>query len=632
MRLAHAVAALCLALGMLLSAGCASLPAPATPPADTEAAKPAANDEFSLVTPQEFEQQSPTLGVRIDIDAPADLKALLEKHLDLVRLGKIVRDDVDDTEWSRLIDASPAQVRELLQTEGYFAPQVSLERAPGRAQGQPDVVRLKVTPGPRAKVSRVTLEAEGELERGAAAGEPHAVATLAQLRGAWALPAGSDFRNPAWSEAKASSLARLRAAGYANAAWAGTGAAVDTQSGEVRVFVVVDSGPLYRYGSLQIEGLVAHDAATVAVLLATRRGAPVTETLLLDFQERLQKSGLFENINVTLDPDPASAAQARIVARLRESALQVYTFGLGVSANTGARASVEHLYKRVFGFAASSRVKIELGVKRQAWDAEISGHPVEGLYRNLIGGAVERLLSDNDVVLAQRVRVGRSQDTQRIERLFYAEAERSLRKTTAGDRNNAFALSLNFHGGWRNLDSIVLPTDGETLAIQLGSGRSHGTDATAGYYGRAYGRLTVYRPLGRTWYGQARLELGRVFLRSNMVVPESHKWRVGGDDSVRGYTYRSLGPQVDGAVGSGIIMMTGSAELARPLMASLPSLWGAVFMDVGNAANSVQALKPAWGAGVGVRWRSPVGPLRLDWAYGREVRKSRIHFSVGIAF
>jgi translocation and assembly module TamA len=35
---------------------------------------------------------------------------------------------------------------------------------------------------------------------------------------------------------------------------------------------------------------------------------------------------------------------------------------------------------------------------------------------------------------------------------------------------------------------------------------------------------------------------------------------------------------------------------------------------------------------VGVRWRSPVGPLRLDWAYGREVRKSRIHFSVGIAF
>jgi translocation and assembly module TamA len=394
----------------------------------------------------------------------------------------------------------------------------------------------------------------------------------------------------------------------------------------------VDSGPLFRYGSLQIEGLVVHDPETVGVLLAAKRGAPVTETLLLDFQERLQKSGLFESVNVTLDTDPGQAAQAHIVARLRESALQVYTFGLGVSANTGARASVEHLYRRVFGFAASSRVKIELGVKRQAWDAEISGHPVDGLYRNLIGGAVERLVSDDDVVLAQRVRIGRAQDTQRIERLFYAEAERSLRRTYAGDRNNAFALSLNFHGGWRALDSIVLPTDGETLAIQVGAGRSHGTDASSGFYGRTYGRLTVYRPLGRTWYGQARLELGRVFLRSDMVVPESHKWRVGGDDSVRGYSYRSLGPQVDGAVGSGITMMTGSLELARPISASMPSLWGAMFVDIGNAANSLRALKPAWGAGVGIRWRSPVGPLRLDWAYGREAHSARLHFSVGIAF
>ena len=632
MSLQRALAALGVALWVLLQAGCASLTGADKPPAAAAAAKPSADAGFALVTPQEFEQQSPTLGVNIEIDAPAELQALLEKHLDLVRLGKIVRDEVDDTEWSRLIDAAPTQVRELLQTEGYFAPEVSLERAPGRGQGQPDLVRLKVVPGPRAKVSRVTIEAEGELERGAAAGDPHAVATLEQLRKAWALPAGSDFRNPDWSEAKASALARLRAAGYANAAWSGTGAAVNTESNEVRVFVVVDSGPLFRYGSLNIEGLVVHDPETVGVLLAARRGAPVTETLLLDFQERLQKSGLFESVNVTLDTDPAQAAQAHIVARLRESALQVYTFGLGVSANTGARASVEHLYRRVFGFAASSRVKIELGVKRQAWDAEISGHPVDGLYRNLIGGAVERLVSDDDVVLAQRVRIGRAQDTQRIERLFYAEAERSLRRTDAGDRNNAFALSLNFHGGWRALDSIVLPTDGETLAIQVGAGRSHGTDASSGFYGRTYGRLTVYRPLGRTWYGQARLELGRVFLRSDMVVPESHKWRVGGDDSVRGYSYRSLGPQVDGAVGSGITMMTGSLELARPISASMPSLWGAMFVDIGNAANSLRALKPAWGAGVGIRWRSPVGPLRLDWAYGREAHSARLHFSVGIAF
>jgi translocation and assembly module TamA len=620
------------ALGLVavgLLGGCAALSGSEAPAKDNKAP---AGDAFSLVTPQEFEQQSPTLGVRIEIEAPPELKALLERHLDLVRLGRIERDDVDDTEWARLIDASPLQVRELLQTEGYFAPQVRIERAPGRAIGQADRVTLTVVPGARARVARLTLEAEGELERGAAQSEPYAVAAMEQWRKSWDLPVGADFRNPSWGEAKSAALARLRAAGYATATWIGTSADVDVERNEVRLFLVVDSGPLFRLGPLQIEGLVAQDPTTVRNLAYTKRGVPVTETLLLDFQERLQKSGLFETVNVTLDPDPARAAEAPVLVRLREAPLQVYTFGVGFSANTGARASVEHLYRRVFGLPASSKVKIEVGELRQAWDAEISGRPDERLYRNLVGGAVERLVSDTDVVLAQRLRLGRTQDTQRIERLFYAEAERSSRRTLAGDRNDALAVSANFHGGWRDLDSVLLPTFGETLAIQVGVGQSSGTDADRGPFGRVYGRLTVYRPLGRTWYGQARLELGRVLLGSNMVVPESLKWRAGGDDSVRGYSFRSLGPVVDGAVGSGLVLFTSSVEVARPILDSMPTLWGALFVDAGNAAASLSTLKPVYGVGLGVRWRSPVGPLRLDWAYGSETRKGRIHFSVGIAF
>jgi translocation and assembly module TamA len=606
------------------------------PPRTGEAAPPkpaaTANEAFALVTPQEFEQQSPTLGVKIEIVAPQALKELLERHLDVVRLGRIERDDVDDTEWARLIDASPAQVRELLQTEGYFSPVVRIERTPGRGSGQADEVRLTVEPGARAKVTRVTLEAEGGLERGASAADPYAAGILAQFRRQWELPVGSDFRNPAWNAAKAAAVARLRAAGYATAAWSGTGADVHVERNEVRLFLVVDSGPLFRLGELQIEGLAAQDPQTVLNLAYTKKGVPVTETLLLDFQERLQKSGLFETVNVTLDPDPAQADRAQVQVRVREAPLQVYTFGLGFGANTGEYASIEHQYRRVFGLPASSRLKIKVGQKEQAWDAEISSRPNAGLYRNLIGGAVERLVSDNDVVLAQRVRLGRTQDTQRVERLFYTEAERSSRRTNAGDRNDAMALSVNFHGGWRDLDSVILPTMGETLAIQVGVGQSSGTDADRGLFGRLYGRLTVYRPLGRAWYGHARLELGRVLLGDRMVVPESMKWRAGGDESVRGYAFRTLGPIVDGAIGSGAVLFTSSLEVARPISDSMPSLWGAVFFDAGQTATSLSNLKPVYGTGLGVRWRSPVGPLRLDWAYGSETRKGRFHFSIGIAF
>ncbi len=614
----------------LLAAGCAG-----TPKSDTLAAAAArtdAADTFSLVSESEFEQQSPTLGVRLEIDAPGPLKALLERHLDLVRLGSLGGDDIDDTEWARLIDASPTQVRDLLQTEGYFAPVVRIERTPGRGNNERDLVRLSVDPGPRARISRVTIEAEGELERAATAGDGYGEATLAALRKEWELPVGAEFRNAGWSDAKAAALSRLRSAGYASAVWAGTGAAVDAAKNEVRLFLVVDSGPLYRLGPLQIEGLVAQDAETVRNLAYTRGGVPVTESLLLDFQERLQKSGLFETVAVTLEPDVSQAAAAPVTVRVRETPLQSYTFGVGVSANTGPRFSVEQQLRRPFGLPVSSSLKIEIGQKRQAWDGELSTRADERLYRNLLGAAVERLRSDSDVVLSQRVRLGRTQDTQRIERLGFVEWERSSRRTNAGERADAVAVSLNFHGGWRDLDSVVLPTTGETLSAQLGIGRSHGTDAKTGIFGRTYGRLTVYRPLGRTLYGQARLEVGRVFLEPGMVVPESLRWRAGGDESVRGYSYRELGPVVDGAVGSGETILTGSLELARPITAAMPSLLGAIFVDGGNAATSFGQLEPVYGYGFGVRWRSPVGPLRIDLAWAQNVSTPRLHFSIGIAF
>ncbi|HSM21956.1 MAG TPA: BamA/TamA family outer membrane protein, partial [Rubrivivax sp.] len=555
-------------LALLLCSGCAMLaPGPETPA--SEAAAPAGS---GAVRSGADEQQTPTLGVSVEIVAPPPLDALLERHLDLVRLGGMTRVDIDDTEWSRLIDATPAQVAELLQTEGYFTPRVTHGRAPGRAAGQPDLVRLEVDPGERARVSRVTIEAQGDLERGAAAGEAHAVATLEALRRNWELPAGRAFRNPDWSSAKSSALGQLRAAGYAAATWTGTGAEVDVPRNEVRLFLVAESGPLFRYGELRIEGLVAHDAETVAHLANTPRGTPVTETLLLDFQERLIKSGLFENVNVTLDPDPARADEARIVARLREGPLQVYTFGVGVSSNNGPRVSVEHAYRRVFGWAASARNKIEWAELRQAWDGELSSHTRDGLRRNLVGAAIENLESDSDTVLSQRVRVGRSDDTQRFERLYFVEAERSKRTTIEDLRTDALAVSLNYHAVLRRLDSVILPTRGYTLNLQSGVGRSDGTNASPGNFARAYGRLTVYQPLGGSWFGQVRLEAGEIFLREGMVVPESQKWRAGGDESVRGYAYRSLGPEVGGSVGGGTSVLTTSIEVARPFLSSMPSL------------------------------------------------------------
>ena len=101
---------------------------------------------------------------------------------------------------------------------------------------------------------------------------------------------------------------------------------------------------------------------------------------------------------------------------------------------------------------------------------------------------------------------------------------------------------------------------------------------------------------------------------------------------MRGYGYRTLGPTVNGAVVGGRVLFTGSVEVEHPLTERLPALLGAVFVDAGNAADRWTELRPVVGYGVGLHYRSPVGPLRLDLAYGQDARQLRLHLSVGVTF
>ena len=101
---------------------------------------------------------------------------------------------------------------------------------------------------------------------------------------------------------------------------------------------------------------------------------------------------------------------------------------------------------------------------------------------------------------------------------------------------------------------------------------------------------------------------------------------------MRGYGYRDLGPKVNGATVGGRVLLTGSIEAEHPIISRLPALLGAVFIDAGNAADRWSEMRPVLGYGVGVHFRSPVGVLRLDLAYGQDVGSFRVHFSVGVVY
>ena len=623
-----ACAALLATAAVVAMTGCAALPF-GLDKSSNDAATPPAAAAPAAATRAEY---------RFDVRAPDPLRALLLNYLDLARFQNApAADSVDATELERLLRAAPAQARGLLETEGYFNAEVSATRD-GTQDGLP-LLRLTVEPGPRATVQAFSIEAVGDLQTAAAAGDANAVREIEALRERWPLRPGDAFRQGAWSDAKAATLARVRADGYAAATWRDTNARVDAPANHADLTVVLDSGPLYRLGPLLIDGLSRYDEAAIRELATFGPGDPYSEKALLDFQERLQKLGLFEGAAVDLDADPQTASAAPVRVRVKELTRQQATLGLGYSANTGPRLSLEHTDRRVFGQRLIAKNKLQFGPENKLWEGELSSYPLEGLYRNLISGSASQLKADDQQVTSWNARIGRTQDTPRIERLYFGELTHARIDGGAITRQ-ADAASLAYHWVFRDLDNVLLPTQGVTASAQVRAGYARGNqsvlgeplETSKGPFSRLYARLTWYRPFGADWYGTARVEAGEVFSRSAIGIPDTLLFRAGGDESVRGYGYRSLGPTLAGETVSARTLLTGSLEVARPISPKYPAVWWAAFIDAGNAADRWVDLKPAVGYGVGLRWRSPVGPLKVDLAYGQQVKQVRVHLSVGIAF
>ncbi|MFL6697254.1 MAG: autotransporter assembly complex protein TamA, partial [Vitreoscilla sp.] len=513
----------------------------------------------------------------------------------------------------------------------------------------PHRILIKLVPGEPATVGRFTLEFDGELARQAESGDAKALELEGRLRDEWELQRGQVFRNRNWDGAKAQTLSALRNEGYAAAIWTGTAAQVDPATNQARLFLVADTGPRFLAGDLVVEGMERQPERNVRLLAGFGPGTPLTQRRLLDYQDRLQKTGLFDQVAVIYDPDPTQAAHAKVTVRVHEQSLQQATVAVGYNSLSKARITLEHTDRKIFGLPATLGNKLQLGKQIKAWDASLATHPAESFHSWIVGASLSRILTTGDDVKAGALRFGRTQTSNALDRTTFAQFERSVQCSTADAKAfpevgrycvDARALSLNQANVWRNVDSVILPTEGYSLSGQIGVGEAGGPPSkefdpagTYGPYTRLYGRVTKYWPLPDSFHLQVRLELGQIIVKDHVAMPDAEQWRAGGEDSVRGYDWRSLAPRdrFNNIVG-GNALATGSIELAHPVSESLPSVWWATFVDAGGAASRFNDFSAGRGYGAGIRWRSPVGPLKIDLSKGKHIHHLHLDLSVGVVF
>jgi len=603
----------------------AAAPAPAASAPEAAASEPAA------------EAAAPAVAWQLQIEAPTELRALLAQHLDLARFQRAGEAErITRAELSRLVAATPAQARSLAETLGYFSAEARARFVGGERAGQPTQVQVLVTPGPRTQVHAVRLEFEGPLSVAAEGGDATATELVGQIRQGWSLQPGAPFAQPSWSSAKNAALTKLRAEGYLAAALSGSTAQVDAPNTQAELYVVIDSGPLFHFGKLEVEGLNQVKQDVIDNLAPFGPGAPYREQVLLDFQDRLVKTALFDSVAVVVEPETERAQSLPVHVRLRERPRHQLTLGVGVSDLTGPRVTLEHAQQNVFGLPWQSKTKLELGRTQSGLQLDLISHPNADLWRDLGSVAASRAENTGLVVKSQRARIGRSQDSENIDRLYYLEWQHATSEPdpgTTGAFDEASSVTGNYQWIWRDLDSPVLPTRGLSATVETGAGYAFSATEDSGRFARVRARITAYWPFGDAWYAQVRGEAGQVFAGDNVTVPFTLLFRAGGDESVRGYGYQSLGPvDLTGRAVGGRVLAAGSLELARPFSSKSPAWLGAVFLDAGDAAERWENFSGAMGYGVGVRWRSPVGPLRIDLAYGEKTHKVRLHFSVGVVF
>jgi translocation and assembly module TamA len=554
---------------------------------------------------------------QVSLDVPETLRPLLEEHLELFRLGD--RPGLDEEFVAHLAARSASDVRDLLATAGHFTPEV---RVDSRRENGLLAVNIRVEPGPQAVVAAADVRIVGAIESEAAD-----AARVKRLVERWRLRPGTPFRQSSWDAAKDALLRALLLDGYPAARISESRAEVDVDAARVSLTVVVDSGPLFRYGETVIEGLQRYPRTLLDNLRRYHPGQRYSHEDLLRYQSALQGSGFFRSVSVAIDPDTSRAAAAAVRVIVVENPAMKIDLGAGLSTDSGPRGEFTFTRYNSFQPGWQSTTRLRADRKEQTFSSDITLLPEPGDWRNRLG--VEASRSDIEDLVTRRFgliaqRAWRSPEREHDWSLKFQAEEQSV---TAGPVDNLNALTLNYSWTRRRVDDLLRPRRGHLVNLQLG-GASAALLSTRSF-SRAYGRGLYILPLSRRDRIHLRGEAGAVWSDAREGLPSEFLFRAGGDQSVRGYDYQSLGVRQGNAVVGGRFLAVATLEYQRDLTRD----WGmAVFADAGNAADTPSSLKPALGYGAGLRWMTPAGALNLDLARGRDTGQLRLHFTLGARF
>lgn len=523
--------------------------------------------------------------------------------------------DRDEEALLRFSRGAEEQARKAAQALGYYQPQIESEVKDGKS---PRLV-LNIDPGEPVRLRYVTIQILG----------PAATLKSFRVPQSDVLKPGAVLNHGHYEDAKRLIQNQASRFGFFSGRFTSQKLAVDPRAGVADIELVYDSGPRYALGPVSFTGDTPFDEDLLQRMVPFKSGVPYDSELIAELNQALQSSGYFESVRVDAAPTTAANDVIPVAVTLDTRKPRTMGLGLGYSTDVGPRAKANWTRHWVNPEGHSYGWEAELSAPRQnvgLWYDVPLDPPLTDKLR-FAGGYQNEELANTDS-LSKLLTLGPEWHSklpsgwQRVISLKWQHEEYRL----GDDSGISNLLMPGVSYSYLRSDNRIDPRNGYRLQFDSKVAKEGlGSDNNL-LYGTALAKgLTTVLDNHRFL---ARAQIGGSATNGYKSIPPSLRFFAGGDQSVRGYDYQSLSPEnSDGDRVGGRYMVSGSLEYQY----SIAEKWRvATFVDQGNSFNDFELPSLKTGVGMGVRWVSPVGPIRLDLAHALDDPGGiRLHFSMG---
>jgi translocation and assembly module TamA len=497
---------------------------------------------------------------------------------------------------------------------GYYQVQSAVQFSAGTNCWQLD---LLLTPGPRVVLESVQLQVLGE---------PVVQAYFRDLLAATPLRSGAPLHHGEYEALKNALSTTATDNGFFGARFEQAEITVDLQNNTARLALIFDPGLQFRIGTITISRDGNLSDELISGLMSVSEGDYYSSAALAELGRQLDASQYFRQVRVSPLLGQAVQQTVPLQVDLAMRPRHAWTGGLGFSTDTGPRARLgyENRYVNSRGHKLQAGTVVS-GVRSQVDTTYVI--PLADAARQSLNFAGGYSVEDNDSFESKRIKgevAVRNENSGGWLQSVFLDFQRD-QYIIAAEENTSRLSMLGASLGRTKADNLINPSAGWKLFTQVrGASDSVLSDAS---FVQLYGSAKHVYSFGRSRL-LSRLEVGATWIDVPEDLPASLRYFAGGDQSIRGYDYRSLGPLNDnGEVIGGKQLVAGSVEIDFQVR----DTWRvAVFADSGNAFNNSSDVDFRHGVGVGLRWLSPIGPVRIDLAHPLDGDESyRFHITMG---